>query len=169
MAKVPISLAIVWETYELAWRDDREITWEDAPEISQGATALIFLWGPELLTLAGVSSTPLLVGVYVPVAAGAVVSAAIGGAEGLENYIDFMTETPEMVWDLAHLRVPEKIKFTAETIYEHKIKEPLAAGAEWYVDKVDSGIDLAENIVDQGFDLLSYGQWANPTPGWQLF
>jgi len=158
-AKGITSLGIIWGMYELAWRDDREITWEDAPELGLGALSLGILWAPEVLTIAAVSTTPLVV-IEGVVVAGAVASYAIGGVEGVENYIDFITEPT---------KIPERIAFTAETIYEHKIKEPLVAAAEWYVAKVDRGIDWSEKKVDQALELLSYARWANPTPGWQLF
>jgi len=114
-AKGIASLGIIWTMYELAWRDDRKITWEDAPELAMGTLSLGVLWAPEILTIASVSTTPIVV-IEAAVVVGAISSYAIGGVEGVENYIDFITEPT---------KIPERIVFTAETIYEHKIEEPL--------------------------------------------
>jgi len=130
-AKGITSLGIIWGMYELAWRDDREITWEDAPELALGTLSLGILWAPELLTIAAVSTTPIVI-IEGAVVAGAITSYAIGGVEGVENYIDFITEPT---------KIPERLKFTAETIYEHKIEEPLVAASAWYVETIDEFIE----------------------------
>jgi len=122
--------------YELAWRDDRAITWADAPELAVGTLSLGVLWAPEVLTIAAVSTTPLVV-VEVAVVAGAVTSYAIGGVEGVENYIDFITEPT---------KIPERIVFTAETIYEHKIEEPLVAAAVAYVGWWDRRVEEMQSV-----------------------
>ena len=122
--------------YELAWRDDRELTWADAPELAVGTLSLGVLWAPEILTIAAVSGTPLVV-VEVAVVAGAVTSYAIGGVEGVENYIDFITEPT---------KIPERLVFTAETIYEHKIEDPLVAAAEAYVRWWDRRLSEAQSV-----------------------
>ena len=135
-AKGITSLGIIWTMYELAWRDDRAITWADAPELAVGTLSLGVLWAPEILTIAAVSGTPLVV-VEVAVVAGAVTSYAIGGVEGVENYIDFITEPT---------KIPERLVFTAETIYEHKIEDPLVAAAEAYVRWWDRRLSEAQSV-----------------------
>jgi len=135
-AKGITSLGIIWGMYELAWRDDREITWEDAPELGLGALSLGVLWAPEVLTIAAVSTTPLVV-IEAAVVAGAIASYGIGGVEGVENYIDFITEPT---------KIPERVVFTAETIYEHKIEEPLVAAAEAYVGWWDRRFEEAQSV-----------------------
>jgi len=122
--------------YELAWRDDREITWEDAPELGLGALSLGVLWAPEILTIAAVSTTPLVV-IEAAVVTGAIASYGIGGVEGVENYIDFISEPT---------KIPERVAFTAETIYEHKIEEPLVAAAEAYVGWWDRRFKEAQSV-----------------------
>ena len=135
-AKGITSIGIIWTMYELAWRDDRELTWADAPEMAVGTLSLGVLWAPEILTIAAVSGTPLVV-VEVAVVAGAVTSYAIGGVEGVENYIDFITEPT---------KIPERLVFTAETIYEHKIEDPLVAAAEAYVSWWDRRLSEAQSV-----------------------
>jgi len=135
-AKGITSIGIIWTMYELAWRDDRELTWADAPELAVGTLSLGVLWAPEILTIAAVSGTPLVV-VEVAVVAGAVTSYAIGGVEGVENYIDFITEPT---------KIPERLVFTAETIYEHKIEDPLVAAAEAYVRWWDRRLSEAQSV-----------------------
>lgn len=120
----------MWTMYDLAWRDDRKITWDDWPELSKGTAALGILWAPEILTITGVSTTPLVI-VEGVVVTGAIVSYAVGGVEGVENYIDFITE-PEKYY--------ARSKFTVKTIYEQKIEEPLQEAAIWYVETVDDWI-----------------------------
>ena len=135
-AKGITSIGIIWTMYELAWRDDRELTWADAPELAVGTLSLGVLWAPEILTIAAVSGTPLVV-VEVAVVAGAVTSYAIGGVEGVENYIDFITEPT---------KIPERLVFTAETIYEHKIEEPLVAAAVAYVGWWDRRVEEMQSV-----------------------
>jgi len=103
------SMAIGWAWYEAAWRDDRKFTYEDIDETILAAAALAFVWKGNIV-LAAVPGLAIVEGIVVT---GAVVSYAIGGTEGVENYIDFITEPT---------KIPERIAFTAETIYEEKIK-----------------------------------------------
>jgi len=122
------SIASVWVWYELAWRDDRKFTAEDIDETLFLLAYNAWVWkGPVML--AAVPGLAIVEGVVVT---GAVASYAIGGVEGVENYIDFITEPT---------KIPERIAFTAETIYEEVIKEPLVAGAEAYVGWVDRRIE----------------------------
>jgi len=147
------SLAVVWAWEQAAWADDREFTVEDIDETLLAIAALAFIWkGPMIL-----SAVPGLNIVEGIVVTGAVVSFAIDGVEGVENYIEFIT-TPSKYY--------ERTKESFETIYEHKIEAPLIAGANWYVDQIDQGIDWAERKREQALELLRYGQWLNPTPGW---
>jgi hypothetical protein len=129
--KLAVTTERTWDLYQKAWMDDREITWEDADEILAYTLAMGLIWGPELAIAFGVSATPLLV-IEGIVVAGFVASAAIGGVKGAENYMDFITEPGKYY---------ERTQFAVETIYEHKIKEPLVAAANWYVDKVDDIIE----------------------------
>jgi len=85
------TVSILWGMYQLAWRDDRKITIEDFPELATGTVALTWMWGPEALSIAAVSTTPLVI-VEAAVVAGAIASVAIGGEEGLDTYVDYITD-----------------------------------------------------------------------------
>jgi hypothetical protein len=150
------SLAVIWAWEEAAWQDDKEFTVEDIDETLYAVAALGFIWKGNII-LAAVPGLAIAEGIVI---VGGVASFAIGGVEGVENYIDFIT-TPS--------KYKERTKESLQIIYEQKIEDPLVAAAEWYVDKVDRGIDWAEKKVDQGLELLSYGRWANPTPGFGIF
>ena len=146
------SLAVIWAWEEAAWQDDRKFTVEDIDETLYAVAALGFIWRGNIM-LAAVPGLAIVEGIVI---AGGVASFAIGGVEGVENYIDFIT-TPS--------KYKERTKESLQIIYEQKIEPPLIEAAEWYVDKVDRGMDWAEEKVDQGLELLSYGRWLNPTPG----
>jgi len=154
------SLAVVWAWEEAAWQDDREFTVEDIDETLYAVAALGFIWKGNLI-LAAVPGLAIVEGIVI---AGGVVSYAIGGVEGVEDYIDFIT-TPSKYY--------ERTKESLKIIYEEKIEDPIIAAAELFVGKVDRGIDYAEEKVDQAVSLtkewLSYGRWLNPTPGFGIF
>jgi len=88
-AKGITSVGILWTMYQLAWRDDEKITWEDFPELASGSLALGILWAPEILTIAAASTTPLVI-LEAAIVVGAVASIAIAGDEGLETYVDYI-------------------------------------------------------------------------------
>jgi len=140
--------------------EDEKFTVEDIDETIYAVAALAFIWKGEMM-LAAIPGINIVEGIVV---GGAVASYAIGGMEGVENYIDFIT-SPKKYY--------ERTKESLQIIYEQKIEDPLVAAAEWYVNKVDRGISWADKKVDQAVELttefLSYGRWMNPTPGWQLF
>jgi len=85
------TIGMLWSMYQLAWRDDEKITWEDYPELAMGTGGIFLLWAPEALTIAAVSTTPLVI-LEGAVVAGAVASVAIGGEEGLNTYVDYITD-----------------------------------------------------------------------------
>jgi len=122
------SLAVVYLWKKKAWDDDHKFTIEDVDETLYAAAALAFIWKGNVI-LAAVPGVAIAEGIVV---AGAVASYAIGGTEGVEDYLDFFMEPT---------KIPERVKFTAETIYEHKIEQPLITAAKWYVDLVDEVIE----------------------------
>jgi len=125
------SLASTWAWYEMAYRDDRKFTMEDLDETALWMAYNAWVWsGPALLARAG----PVVPAVEAIIVAGAVASAAIGGVEGVENYVDFISEPEKM---------PERWEFTKQTIYEEVIEEPLVSAAKWYVKTVDKTLDTA--------------------------
>jgi len=92
------SIAMIWSMYQLAWRDDEKITWEDFPLLAMGISGLGILWLPEALTIATASTTPLVI-LEAAVVIGAVASVAIGGEEGLNTYVDYITNPQEIPFD----------------------------------------------------------------------
>jgi len=121
------SLAVLYVWEQKAWADDRKFTAEDIDETVLALLALGWIWKGNV-ALAAVPGINIVEGI---VATGAVASLAIGGVEGLENYVEFITEPA---------KIPERVAFTAETIYQEVIEEPLAEAASWYVDFIDEGI-----------------------------
>lgn len=122
------SIAVVMAWREAAWRDDKKLTWGDLPETVVAGATLALIWKGDVI----LAAVPGLAIVEAAVIAGAVTSYAIAGEEGFDDYVDFITEPT---------KIPERVAFTAETIYEHKIEQPLISAASWYVDQVDTLVD----------------------------
>jgi len=98
-----------------AIQDDGKITREDLDETAILAISLAFIWkGNQIL-----GRVPALPYVEAIVVTGAVASYNIGGTEGVSNYVEFLTEPTKM---------PQRVAFTAETIYEHKIEPKIKEG-----------------------------------------
>jgi len=97
-AKGIASIGILWTMYQFAWRDDEKITVEDFPELAGGGASLGRLWLPELLTIAAVSTTPLVI-LEAAIVVGAVASIAIAGEEGLETYVDYISNPQEILFE----------------------------------------------------------------------
>jgi len=92
------TIGMLWSMYQLAWRDDEKITLEDFPVLAMGTGGIFLLWAPEVLTIAAVSTTPLVI-LEAAVVTGAVASFAIGGEEGLNTYVDYITDPVDMFQD----------------------------------------------------------------------
>jgi len=113
--------------------------WQDAGSVFQFAGTVYVLWVPPVVQ-AGIAARVglLFAPVAIPAAVitstiivGGVVSYAIDPEEGLQNYKDFITEPT---------KIPERLKFTAETIYEQKIESKVnltlgAASMLWNMAK----------------------------------
>jgi len=129
------SLAVFYAWEQKAWADDREFTAEDIDETLWAIAGLALIWKGNII----LGAVPGIAIVEAVVVTGAVAAFAIGGVEGVEDYVDFIT-TPS--------KYKERTEESLETIYEHVIKEPLVAAAEWYVGKVDQGIDYVNDTYD---------------------
>jgi hypothetical protein len=81
-----------------ALHDDDELTWRDTPETLVLGMQLGLIWSPQIALAIGISSTPLNV-VEGAALAGLAVSFAIGGIEGAETYVDYITDPVDMVRD----------------------------------------------------------------------
>jgi hypothetical protein len=132
--KLAESAALGWWWYNEAIRDDRRFTPEDIDETMGLALGMGWVWGGELLTVAAVSTTPI-VAVEAIVAAGAVTSYAIAGTEGVENYVDFITEPSTMVQKTAEVTVPALEKIIVDQ-WNKEVKE------------VKKNVKLVKSVLD---------------------
>jgi len=132
------SLAVVYTWKKYAWDDDHKFTIEDVDETLMAAVSLAFIWKGNII----LASIPGIAIAEAIVVTGAVASFAIGGVEGVDDYIGFIMEPA---------KIPERIVFTAETIYEHKIEEPLVKAAKRYVGWVDRRMEDISTITEQLF------------------
>ena len=109
------------------------------------------LWAPPVVKMALMAQVGLAVGRFAAPAApvvavaavalvtGDLISHAIDPESGRKNFRDFV--------DPFQIRkMPERIAFTVETIYEHKIEKPLIAGAEKYVAWWNRRFDEARSV-----------------------
>jgi len=102
---------------EEGWVDN----WADTMAILQFAGTVYVLWIPPVVQAGiaarvGVLLAPLALPAAVitsTIIVGGVVSYLVDPEEGLKNYKDFLTEPT---------KIPERLKFTADTIYEQKIE-----------------------------------------------
>ena len=109
------SLAMISWWWTAAIADDDELTWEDLDETILLALSLAFIWKGNAI----LGAVPGILPAEGFVVTGAVASYAIGGAEGVNNYTDFISKPTKM---------PQRVVFTAETIYEHKIEPKVEEG-----------------------------------------
>jgi len=102
------SIAVVYAWEQAAYADDRKFTVEDIDETLWAIAGLGLIWKGDII----LASIPYLNVIEAAVVVGGVASYAIGGVEGVEDYIDFITEPTKL---------PGRVAFTAETIYKEKI------------------------------------------------
>jgi len=85
----------------LAYGDDDELTWGDTPETLILAMQLGLIWSPQIalaIPAAAALGTPLAV-LEGAVIVGAVASYAIDGLEGVETYVDYISDPVGIVTD----------------------------------------------------------------------
>lgn len=82
----------------LALADDDKLTWRDTPETVILGMHLGLIWSPQIAVAVGLSTTPLNI-VEGAALAGLGVSFAIGGMEGAETYVDYITDPVDIVQD----------------------------------------------------------------------
>lgn len=146
---------------------------EDTMAILQFAGTMYVLWLPPAVQ-AGIAAKVgiLLAPLAVPTAmvtsvviVGGVIAYFVDPEEGLKNYKDFLTEPT---------KIPERLKFTAETIYEHKIEPTvnvtLGIAAMLYrmaVNEVERRVTALEEGAAEAVEFIEDlpGIWFNPTPG----
>jgi hypothetical protein len=76
--------------------DDDDLNWKDTPESLILAMQLGLIWSPQIAVAIGMSATPLNI-VEGAALTGLVASYAIGGREGAETYVDYITDPVDMV------------------------------------------------------------------------
>lgn len=121
---------------EKGWVD----TLEDAGSIAIFSGVIFQLWVPpqvKAVIMARVSWAlrPLaapVIGFVVGYIAGAEIAEVLFPGEGRKQFKEFWNEPT---------KIPEKIAFTAATIYEHKILPPIVQAANWYVETIDELIE----------------------------
>jgi len=126
---------------EDGWRDNLE----DTGAILTFAGTLYVLWLPPVVQGAiaariGMLFAPLAIPAAIvtsTVIVGGIVSYFVDPEEGLQNYKDFISEPT---------KIPERIGFTAKTIYEETIEDPLVAAATRYVGWVDRRIEEMQSV-----------------------
>lgn len=158
---------------EEGWVDNLE----DTMAILQFAGTVYVLWLPPVVQAGiaakvGILLTPLALPAAIvtsTIIVGGVIAYFVDPEEGLKNYKDFITEPT---------KIPERLKFTAETIYEEKIDPAVnitvGIAAMLYrmaVNEVERRIAVLEEGVSGAVEFVEDlpGIWFNPTPGYRLF
>jgi len=143
----------------LAYGDDDELTWGDTPETLILAMRLGLIWSPQIalaIPAAAALSTPLAVaeGAFV---VGAVASYAIGGLEGVETYVDYISDPVDIVTD------PGKRDALIQVV---EIEMALLNPVAWAGGQLGeyAGRELAKHA-----DMIVKNRWMNPTPGIGIF
>ena len=140
---------------EEGWVDN----WEDTGAILQFAGTLYVLWIPPVVQGAIAARIGLI---FAPVAmpaaiitsmiiVGGIISYFIDPEEGLKNYKDFITEPT---------KIPERLKFTAETIYEQKIDPAVQTTlgiVGFLYNMAEREVQRRVNIVQEGMEVV--GEW----------
>jgi len=90
------SYATVGAWFNAAYLDDDEFTFEDVDETLFAGVWLGLIWSPQIALAIGVSTTPLNI-VEGAALAGLGVSFAIGGVEGAETYVDYITDPVDII------------------------------------------------------------------------
>jgi len=96
------SLATIWAWKDKVYHDeDEKFTAEDIDETLYAVAYLGLIWSPQIalaIPAAAALGTPLAI-VEGAVIAGAVASFAIGGLEGVETYVDYISDPVDIVTD----------------------------------------------------------------------
>lgn len=130
--KVGLSAKATWDVYEEAWLDDRAITLEDADEIAEYGVKMTLIWGPELAVVMGLTAAPLW-GVYAIFGAGFVVSYAIGGREGAEEFADYAFSPRRWLPTIRDQLTDPAITYLKEEIWQEQLVDPIG---EWWQHQI---------------------------------
>ena len=135
--------------YSLAILDDDEFTWKDTPETLILGISLGLIWSPQIAMAIPATAALTLPLAVVEGAAltGLAASYAIGGTEGAETYIDYITDPVDIV------KNPEKAEalMGANRIMQGVIT---LGGSEL----ARAGVDAISNYSEEIFK----NRWMNP-------
>jgi len=138
--------------------DDEQDYWVDMGAVLSWGFTMYGLWAPPVVKMAimaqiglaagrlaapAAPAAPVIAVTAVALVTGDLISHAIDPESGQKNFRDFVD--PFQI-----TKMPSRIAFTAETIYEHKIEEPLTAAAKKYVswwDRRAEEVKLAWSIT----------------------
>jgi hypothetical protein len=130
--------------------DDRKLTTEDIDETLLAAAGLALIWRGDFL-LARIPGLPIVEGIVI---AGGVASYAIGGTEGVLNYVDFITDKDEWL----SLGIPTTLEYSLPIIYDEVIEPEIV---DPIVSKINQGVDFAEFLYNVGEKKTKEGlDWA---------
>jgi len=139
------------------WTDE-DVGWDDVAIGASFGMTLYGLWTPPVVKAAlmlrvglgigamAAPAAPVIAGVAVTLVAGDLISHAIDPEHGRKNFREFITDPAKM---------PERVAFAAETIYEHKIQEPVEKLSTWYVQTVDEAWDTGKRWITENNRFLT--------------
>jgi hypothetical protein len=144
--KLALSSWIGVEWYVEAIADDGKLTFEDMDETVVAAGLMAGIWQEELFGLAGWSlRLPLgtmAVAGTVTAFAGVIPAYAIGGKEGVDEYLEFITSGPEGMWEKTwEVTIPTLYPKVVQEIFEAKVyTEKKVTG---FIQQLEEGIESA--------------------------
>ena len=144
--KIALSAGVMAEWYVYALADDGKFTMEDADETIVAAGLLAGIWNEELFGLAGWSlRLPLgsmaLAGVAT-VAVGTIPAYLIGGKEGVDDYMKFVTSGPQgMIEKTVEETIPTLFPRAVQEIFEAKVYAEKKATR--FIHRLEQGVEDA--------------------------
>jgi len=128
-----------WTT--LAIKDDDELNWKDFPETAILGMQLGLIWSPQIALAIGMSATPLNVveGVFL-VGLGA--SLAIGGLEGAETYIDYVSDPVDMITNPS-----KRAALTQAVEIEMALVNPAAWLGSWIGEQIGEALHPYRDVM----------------------
>ena len=125
------SLAVLSWWSDKALRDDGKLTIEDIDETAWAVGGIAFIWKGNVI----LAKVPGLIVVESIVVGGAVASFMIDGTEGVDNYVEFISEPTEWITKTKE----ETLPIIYEEVIAPKIVDPIVG---WVDTKIDQGHKL---------------------------
>jgi hypothetical protein len=157
--KVALTTGVAAEWYVHAIADDGKLTFEDMDETVVAAGILAGIWQEELFGLAGwtlrLPLGTMALAATMTVMAGTIPAYLIGGREGVDTYLEFVTSGPEAM-------IEKTLEETIPTLYPRVIQELFEAKV--YAEKKVIGFwNWAERHIEEGIEEAERRLW-NPLP-----